>query len=164
MRAQIRLPVCWFVSASMTAHMEYHGHGEHLFRRSGHIVQHRPLRSLRWADILQSFAWDALCPAAWLQHWLHSHGVLALILDRLLFRRSGSPVGVIRGKRGGMLSYVNGRDLSSTLLSPLLSTIRAAGIEPDHQRGTGDGSRPMKPLSSRLHRPTVTVIDPFCRG
>jgi hypothetical protein len=43
-----------------------------LIRRSGHIVQDRPLRSVRWADIPQLSVWDAPCPAAWLQHWLQS--------------------------------------------------------------------------------------------
>src|SRR5215469_4108102 len=41
-------------------------------RSSGHIVQGRLLRSLRWADIPQLSVWDAPCPAAWLQHWLQS--------------------------------------------------------------------------------------------
>ena len=43
-----------------------------LIRRSGHIVQDRPLRSLRWADIPLMSAWDAPCPAAWQQCWLQS--------------------------------------------------------------------------------------------
>jgi hypothetical protein len=38
-------------------------------RRSGHIVQDRLLRSLRWADIPQLSVWDAPCSAAWLQSW-----------------------------------------------------------------------------------------------
>jgi hypothetical protein len=40
---------------------------EHLIRRSGHIVQDRPLRSVPWTDIPQLSAWDASCPAAWQQ-------------------------------------------------------------------------------------------------
>jgi len=43
-----------------------------LIRRSGRIVQDRPLRSLRWADIPQLSAWDAPCPAAWQQCWQQS--------------------------------------------------------------------------------------------
>jgi len=42
---------------------------EHLFRRSGHIVQDRPLQSLRWGDIPQLSVRDAPCLAAWLQSW-----------------------------------------------------------------------------------------------
>ena len=43
-----------------------------LIRRNGRIVQDRPLRSLRWADIPQLSAWDAPCPAAWQQCWQQS--------------------------------------------------------------------------------------------
>jgi hypothetical protein len=46
--------------------------GEHLVRRSGHIVQDRPLRSVCWTEIPQLSAWDAPCPAAWQQHWQQS--------------------------------------------------------------------------------------------
>jgi hypothetical protein len=61
--------------------------------------------------------------------------------DRPFFRRSGSPVGVIRSasKRGGMLSCVSGRDRPSTLLSPLLSTsfCSAGKIQSVRDRPTG---------------------------
>jgi hypothetical protein len=43
--------------------------GEHLIRRSGHIVQDRLSWSVRWADIPQLSARDAPCPSAWLQSW-----------------------------------------------------------------------------------------------
>ena len=38
-----------------------------LIRRSGQVVQDRPLRSVRWADIPQLSTRDRRCPAAWLQ-------------------------------------------------------------------------------------------------
>jgi hypothetical protein len=78
-----------------------------LIRRSGHIVQDRPLWSLRWADIPQLSAWDAHCPAAWLQP-----RALALILERLLFRRRRRPSQMIGRERDGMLSCVRGRGWS----------------------------------------------------
>ena len=46
--------------------------GEHLIRRSGHIVQDRPLRPVCWTDIPQLSAWDASYPAAWQQCWRQS--------------------------------------------------------------------------------------------
>jgi hypothetical protein len=45
---------------------------EHLFRRSGHIVPDRPLRSVPWADIPQLSTRDQRCPAAWQQDWQQS--------------------------------------------------------------------------------------------
>jgi hypothetical protein len=36
-------------------------------RRSGHIVQDRPYRPVRWADIPEPSAQDRRCPAAWQQ-------------------------------------------------------------------------------------------------
>ena len=55
-----------------------------LIRRSRHIVQDRPSRSVRWADIPQPSTRDRRCPAPWLQSWLQSRVVLrcfALVLD-----------------------------------------------------------------------------------
>jgi len=46
--------------------------GEHLIRRSGHVVQDRPLRPVCWTDIPQLSAWDASYPAAWQQCWQQS--------------------------------------------------------------------------------------------
>jgi hypothetical protein len=40
-----------------------------LIRRSGRVVQKRPLRSVRWADIPQLSAQGERCPAAWQQCW-----------------------------------------------------------------------------------------------
>jgi hypothetical protein len=45
---------------------------EHQIRRSRHIVQARPLRSLCWADIPQLSTRDRRCPAAWQQYWQQS--------------------------------------------------------------------------------------------
>ena len=46
--------------------------GEHLIRRSRHIVQDRPSLSVRWADIPELSARDRRCPAAWQQYWQQS--------------------------------------------------------------------------------------------
>ena len=43
-----------------------------LIRRSGRVVQNRPLRSARWADIPQLSARGGCCPAAWQQYWQQS--------------------------------------------------------------------------------------------
>jgi hypothetical protein len=43
-----------------------------LIRRLRHIVQDRPLRSVRWADIPQLSTPDRCCPAAWQQYWQQS--------------------------------------------------------------------------------------------
>ena len=45
---------------------------EHLIRRSGHIVQDRPLRSVCWADIPELSVRVRRCPAAWQQYWQQS--------------------------------------------------------------------------------------------
>ena len=45
---------------------------EHLIRRSGHIVQDRPLPVVGWADIPELSAQDRHCPAAWQQCWQQS--------------------------------------------------------------------------------------------
>ena len=41
-------------------------------RRSGRVVQDRPLRSVRWADIPQLSTQGGCCPAAWQQYWQQS--------------------------------------------------------------------------------------------
>jgi hypothetical protein len=43
-----------------------------LLRRRGRIVQGRPLRSVRWADIPQLSTRGKCCPAAWQQYWQQS--------------------------------------------------------------------------------------------
>ena len=43
-----------------------------LICRRGHIIQNRPVRSVRWAGIPQLSARDAPCPAAWQQCWQQS--------------------------------------------------------------------------------------------
>ena len=43
--------------------------GDHLFRRSGHIVQDRPVVAMRWADIPDLSARIRCCPSAWQQYW-----------------------------------------------------------------------------------------------
>jgi hypothetical protein len=69
MRAQISLPACWFISASMTARSGAQWAREHLIRSSGHIVQDRPLQSVRWADIPQLSIRGRCCPPSWQQYW-----------------------------------------------------------------------------------------------
>jgi hypothetical protein len=44
----------------------------HPIRRSRHIVQDCPLRSVRWADIPQLSVRDRRCPAAWRRSWQRS--------------------------------------------------------------------------------------------
>jgi hypothetical protein len=46
--------------------------GEHLIRRSGHIVQDRPSPVVGWADIPELSTCVGCRPAAWLQSWLQS--------------------------------------------------------------------------------------------
>jgi hypothetical protein len=41
-------------------------------RRSGHIVQDRPLRSVRWAEIPELYPYVGCYSAVWLQSWLQS--------------------------------------------------------------------------------------------
>jgi len=43
-----------------------------LIRRNRHILQERPLPSMRWADIPQLSTRDQRCPAAWQQYWQQS--------------------------------------------------------------------------------------------
>jgi hypothetical protein len=43
-----------------------------LIRSSRHIVQHRPMRSVPWADIPELSTRDQCCPAAWQQYWQQS--------------------------------------------------------------------------------------------
>ena len=57
---------------AMSGHIVFGSNNFRSIRRSGHIVQDRPLWSVRWADIPQLSAWDASCPAAWQQYWLQS--------------------------------------------------------------------------------------------
>ena len=45
---------------------------DHQIRRSEHMVQDRPLRSVRWAHIPQLSAGDRRCLAAWQQYWQQS--------------------------------------------------------------------------------------------
>ena len=45
---------------------------DHQIRRSRHIVQERPLPSVRWADIPELSARDRRCPPAWQQYWQRS--------------------------------------------------------------------------------------------
>jgi hypothetical protein len=81
---------------------------------------------VRWTNIPQLSAWDA--PFQRLGNSVgNSHGTLALILDRLLFRRSGLTVRVIRPKRGWLLSCVSGGGWPPTLLSQLLSAQPSSG-------------------------------------
>jgi hypothetical protein len=54
-------------------------------RRSGHIVQGCPLRSVGWADIPQLSAWGGRCLPAWQQYWQQS-----LRARRLAPRRPGA--------------------------------------------------------------------------
>ena len=46
--------------------------GEHLIRRSGHIVQDRPMWSIRWADIPALSVGCRCCPPPWQQYWQQS--------------------------------------------------------------------------------------------
>jgi hypothetical protein len=46
--------------------------GEHLIRRSGHIVQHRTSRSVCWADIPHVSMPGRRCPPSWQQVWQQS--------------------------------------------------------------------------------------------
>jgi hypothetical protein len=66
-----------------------------LIRRSRHIVQDRPSRSVCWADIPELSARDSRCPTAWQQYWQQSRRT-AMILDRLLFRPDISQVAADR--------------------------------------------------------------------
>ena len=45
-----------------------------LIRRSGHIVQNRPVPVMCWADVPGLSARDGRCPAAWQQYWQQSAG------------------------------------------------------------------------------------------
>ena len=97
--------------------------GDDLIRWSGRIVQDRPLRSLRWADIPQLSAWDAPCPAAWQQCWQQSRRPGA-------DPRPSANAGHIPSWRGFCERYplspvAAGCRWSLLLLSPLLSTRRS---------------------------------------
>jgi hypothetical protein len=45
---------------------------DHQIRRNRHIVQERPLPSMRWADIPELSTRDRRCPRAWQQYWQQS--------------------------------------------------------------------------------------------
>jgi hypothetical protein len=64
---------------------------DHQIRSNGHIVQDRPLRSVRWADIPQLPTRDRCCLAAWQQYWQQSRRNGLDPPDRLLFRPDVSP-------------------------------------------------------------------------
>jgi hypothetical protein len=59
-----------------------------LIRRSRRIVQDRPLRSLRWANIPQPSTRDHRYPAAWQQYWQQSRWTS-------LNRSPGHPAGAL---------------------------------------------------------------------
>ena len=92
------------------------------------------MRSLRWADIPQLSAWDAPCPAAWLQCWLQP-------------RRPGADprpsfqAGYIPSRRGSRecyaLSAVAACRWSLLLLSPLLSGRQWPESAPTSAPGVG---------------------------
>jgi hypothetical protein len=97
-----------------------------LIRRSGHIVQNRPLRSVCWADIPALSAQDRRCPAAWQQYWLQS------LRSRYWSRPSVFQAGHIPSWRGSCecyaLSLVAADCRWLLLLSPLLSTRRRPSV------------------------------------
>ena len=95
--------------------------GEHLIRRSGHIVQGRPLRLVSWVGIPQLSVRGRCCPLSWQQYWQQSRRS-----DRDP-RPSAFKAGHIPSSRG---SWCGSYALSSVaavsrwlllLLSPLLS-------------------------------------------
>jgi hypothetical protein len=45
---------------------------DHLIRSSGHTVQNRPMRSVRWADIPQLSMRSWCCLLSWQQYWQQS--------------------------------------------------------------------------------------------
>ena len=110
-----------------------------LIRRSRHIVQDRPLRSVCWADIPELSVRDRRCPAAWQQYWQQSRGT-ALILDRLLFRRSGLPVGrsvasvagCCRVSVAGLAALLLSPSRSSSLVAPVTRHVTHAGRDLDN--------------------------------
>jgi hypothetical protein len=91
-----------------------------LIRRSGHIVQDRPLRSVCWADIPQLSARDASCPAAWQQCWQQSRRPGT---DPRLSAFQAGHIPSWRGscERYALLPVAVARRWSLLLLSPLLS-------------------------------------------
>jgi len=64
------VPIATRIAVAMTAMVP--GRSDLLIRRSGHIVQDRPLRSVCWADIPALSAQERRCPATWQQYWLQS--------------------------------------------------------------------------------------------
>jgi hypothetical protein len=132
-----------------------------LIRRSGHIVQDRPLRSLRWADIPQLSAWDAPCPAAWQQCWLQSrrHGADP--------RPSAFQAGHIPSWRGSCERYpLSPVAAGSRWLLLLLSRLLSAAV-----RGNDNASAPWSwsPSSALRRCPARALLEPLpepgcCRG
>jgi hypothetical protein len=129
---------------------------EHLIRRSGRIVQNRPLWSLRWADIPQLSAWDAPCPAAWQQCWQQLRGPGA---DP---RPYAFQAGHIQSWRGSCECYALLPVAAACrglllLLSPLLSAAvarRALGCEQADASASGHPSSP-GPASLRAATPPI---------
>jgi hypothetical protein len=91
-----------------------------LLRRSRHIVQDRPLPSVRWADIPQPSTRDRPRPAAWQQYWQQSRW------NGSDPRPSAFQAGHIPSRRGSCERYARSAVAavcrwSLLLLSPLLS-------------------------------------------
>jgi hypothetical protein len=82
--------------------------------------------------------------------WLRAWPTGSPAVDRPLIRRSGLPVGVIRSKRGWLLSCVGGGGWLPTLLSLLLSAQpRSSGGKPTRTAGppgprTGSGAAELR--------------------
>jgi hypothetical protein len=51
-----------------------------LIRRLRQVVQDRPLRSVRWADIPQLSARNRCCPVAWQQYWQQVRSIPRLFI------------------------------------------------------------------------------------
>jgi hypothetical protein len=68
------LSVCPRVTVTVPERPPDRARGGHdpLIRRSGRVVQKRPLRSVRWADIPQLSTRGERRPAAWQQYWQQS--------------------------------------------------------------------------------------------
>jgi hypothetical protein len=70
-QAQVGLVAAlWCCTAS--APVEHATRTDLQIRRNRRIVQNRPLRFVRWADIPQLSTRDRCCPAAWQQYWQQS--------------------------------------------------------------------------------------------
>ena len=95
-------------------------------RRSGQVVQDRPLRSVRWADIPELSARDRRCPAAWQQYWQQSRRNGADPRPSA-FQAGHMPSWHGSCERYALSSVAAGCRWSLLLLSPLLS-IRLRGL------------------------------------